>query len=160
MEAMSNKQWALHPWQQRSEKWILLKYWCFTPAHPTPESRGFDSSSCSIFMVCLCPPAASSAACRSQQVVVVAFYYSVHISKQIDLGYSTRCVLWSDNRLTSNLKNPNSRLWGRTTWSWSKTSSKSWGPLPRAARLPMSSYAYWRSLTSRSGIILAHRHAG
>lgn len=58
--------------------------------------------------------------------------------------------LWSNYRLTSNLKNPNSRLWGRTMWSWSKTSSKSWARSLTAARLLTSSYAYWRSLTSRS----------
>lgn len=71
-----------------SEKLILLKYWCFTPAQPVPEGRGFDSSLCSVFMICLHHLAGIYAVCCPQQVVVVAFYYCVHISKQIDLGCS------------------------------------------------------------------------
>lgn len=87
-------------------------------------------------------------------------HFTIVSTFQIGSGFSTGFVVWSNYRLTSNLKSPNSRLWGRTMWSWSKTYSKSWVRSHTAVRPPTSSCASLRSLTSRSGLIVACRHVG
>lgn len=51
----------------------------------------------------------------------------------------------------SGLKNLSLRLWVRTTWSWSRTSSRSSAHSRKEARQLTSSSASWRSPTSRSG---------
>lgn len=115
----------------------------------TLEGKGFDSSLC-LFRGLFALPGQDL--CGVLSLAVCGF--SINQFKL--LSWIFFCF-WSNYRLMSNSKNPSLRLWGRTMWSWSKTSSKSWARSLTAARLPTSLYAYWRSLTSRSELIVARR---
>lgn len=70
-----------------------------------------------------------------------------HIKREAEGNFCFLCLL--KTRHTRGLRSPSWRLWARTTWSWSRISSRSSARSHRETRWQRSWFASWRSLTSR-----------
>lgn len=135
----------------------FLCYWIKTNSPAVRSQKTFDYNSAR----CINSPLRKCTNGTRCYRFLVTFMYC-----KVEARLSVTSVFYSLNpRPMSSLRNPSWRLWGRTTWSWSRTSSRSSTHSQTGARPPMSWSASWRSRTSRScisqpTIALINSHSG